>query len=107
MPGFLRPGAARSILMSDGIRASAGRTPDKIAIRESGRGLTYAQLATRIARVANLAHAGLGLRDGERAAVLSANCLEYIEIVAGMAEAGVAAATIGPTAAAAEPTAKL
>jgi acyl-CoA synthetase (AMP-forming)/AMP-acid ligase II len=102
MSGFLRPGAARSILISDGIRASAGRTPDKVAIRESGRGLTYAQLATRIARVANLTHAGLGLRHGERAAVLSANCLEYIEIVAGMAEAGVAAATIGPTAAAAE-----
>lgn len=102
MSGFLRPGAARSILISDGIRASAVRSPGKTAIRESGRGLTYAQLATRIARVANLVHGGLGLRHGERAAVMSANCLEYLEIVAGMAEAGVAAATIGPTASAPE-----
>ncbi|WP_170985067.1 class I adenylate-forming enzyme family protein [Roseomonas sp. AR75] len=98
MPDFLRRGAARHMLISDGIRASAGRTPDKVAIRESGRELTYARLAARIARVANLVHAGLGLRHGERAAVFSANCLEYMEIVCGMAEAGVAAATIGPAA---------
>ena len=94
-----RRGAARHMLISDGIRASAGRTPDKVAIREGGRELTYARLVDRIGRVANLVHAGLGLRHGERAAVLSANCLEYIEIVCGMAEAGVAAATIGPAAA--------
>lgn len=102
MPDFARGGAARSILISDGIRAAAGRTPGKMAIRESCRALSYAQLAERIARVANLVHAGLGLRHGERCAVLSANCLEYMEIVCGMAEAGVAAATIGPTASAPE-----
>jgi acyl-CoA synthetase (AMP-forming)/AMP-acid ligase II len=102
MLDFLRRGASRHMLISDGIRASAGRTPDKVAIRESGRELTYARLVDRIARVANLVHAGLALRHGERAAVLSANCLEYLEIVCGMAEAGVAAATIGPTASAPE-----
>ncbi|MBU8543125.1 MULTISPECIES: class I adenylate-forming enzyme family protein [Roseomonadaceae] len=90
------------MLISDGIRASAGRTPDKIAMRETGRELTYARLVDRIARVANLCHAGLGLRHGEHAAVFSANCLEYVEIVAGMAEAGIAAATIGPAASAPE-----
>lgn len=99
MPDFTRRGAARHMLISDGIRASAGRTPDKVAMRESGRSLTYARLVDRIARVANLVHAGLGLRHGERAAVFTANCLEYMEIVCGMAEAGVAAATIGPAAA--------
>ena len=99
MQYVIRRGAARHMLISDGIRASAGRTPDKVAIRESGRELTYARLVDRIGRVANLVHAGLGLRHGERAAVLSANCLEYIEIVCGMAEAGVTAATIGPAAA--------
>jgi long-chain acyl-CoA synthetase len=99
MQHVTRRGAARHMLISDGVRASAGRTPDKVAIRESGRELTYARLVDRIGRVANLVHVGLGLRHGERAAVLSANCLEYIEIVCGMAEAGVAAATIGPAAA--------
>lgn len=99
MPDFIRRGAARHMLISDGIRASAGRTPDRMAMRESGRALSYARLVDRISRVANLVHARLGLRHGERAAVFSANCLEYMEIVCGMAEAGVAAATIGPAAA--------
>ncbi|MGX9962332.1 class I adenylate-forming enzyme family protein [Roseomonas sp. F4] len=102
MAEFARRGASRCMLISDGIRASAGRTPDKIAMRETGRELTYARLVERIARVANLCHAGLGLRHGEHAAVFSANCLEYVEIVAGMAEAGIAAATIGPAASAPE-----
>ncbi|NKC29816.1 class I adenylate-forming enzyme family protein [Falsiroseomonas selenitidurans] len=102
MADFARRGASRCMLISDGIRAAAGRTPGKTAIRETGRALTYAALVDRIARVANLCHAGLGLRHGEHAAVFSANCLEYIEIVAGMAEAGIAAATIGPAAAAPE-----
>ena len=102
MPDLSRRGASRDMLISDGIRASAARTPGKTALREGGRSLTYAALAGRIGRVANLAHAGLGLRPRERAAVLSANCLEYLEIVAGMAEAGVAAATIGPAASAPE-----
>jgi long-chain acyl-CoA synthetase len=62
----------------------------------------YERLVDRISRVANLVHAGLGLAHGERAVVFSANCLEYMEIVCGMAEAGVAAATIGPAAAAPE-----
>jgi acyl-CoA synthetase (AMP-forming)/AMP-acid ligase II len=90
------------MLISDGIRASAGRSPGKTALREGGRSLTYLALAERIGRVANLVHRGLSLHRGERAVVFTANCLEYIEIVAGMAEAGVAAATIGPAASAPE-----
>jgi long-chain acyl-CoA synthetase len=93
-----RPGNARGMTISDGIFSAARRTPDKLAIRESGRGLTYTQLAERIRRVANLVHDGLGLRHGDRAAVLLPNRLEYIEIVAGASLAGVASATIGPVA---------
>jgi long-chain acyl-CoA synthetase len=97
-----RPGAARAMLISDGIRASAGRTPGKIALRAGERSLTYAALAQRIGRLANLVRTGFGLRHGERAALFSANCLEYLEIVAGLGEAGIAAATIGPAAPAPE-----
>ena len=93
-----RPGNARGMTISDGIFAAARRTPDKLAIRESGRGLSYALLAQRIRRVANLVHDGLGLCHGDRAAVLLPNRLEYIEIVAGASLAGVASATIGPAA---------
>ncbi|MBL8698400.1 MAG: AMP-binding protein [Alphaproteobacteria bacterium] len=97
-----RAGNARGMTIADGIFSAARRTPDRLAIRESGRGLSYAQLAARIRRVANLVHEGLGLRHGDRAAVLLPNRLEYIEIVAGASLAGVASATIGPAASTAE-----
>ncbi len=92
----IRPGASKSILISDGIRAASHRTPHKIAITESGRSLTYQQLVSRIDRVSNLGHAELGLRHGERAALLLRNRLEYMELVCGLSSAGVAVATIGP-----------
>jgi long-chain acyl-CoA synthetase len=94
----IRHGTATDILISDGIRAAGARTPVKVAIREGGRSLTYSAITERIDRVSNLAHAGLGLRHGDRAAVLLPNRLEYMEIICGLSSAGVAAATIGPAA---------
>ncbi|HYF18000.1 MAG TPA: AMP-binding protein [Ramlibacter sp.] len=90
------------MLIADGIRAAAARAPRKVAVTEGRRRLTYAALVERIDRVANVAHAGLGLRHGERAAVLMPNRLEYLELVCGLSSAGVAVATIGPAAAPAE-----
>jgi long-chain acyl-CoA synthetase len=98
-PAPYRVGASRSILIADGIRAAAARTPRKVAVIESGRRLEYAALVARIDRVANLAHAGLGLAHGDRAAVLLPNRLEYLELVCGLSSAGVAVSTIGPAAA--------
>jgi long-chain acyl-CoA synthetase len=97
-----RRGNARGIVIADGILSAARRTPEKLALRESGRGLTYAALASRIRRVANLVHAGLGLGPGDRVAVLLPNRLEYMEIVCGASLAGVACATLGPAASEAE-----
>jgi len=98
MSDSIRPGASRSILIADGIRAAAARTPGKIAIAESGRRLSFRALVERIDRISNLAHAGLGLRKGDFAAVLLPNRLEYMEIVCGLSSAGVSVATIGPAA---------
>ena len=100
----IRAGGSRSILIADGIRSAAFRTPSKVAITESGRSLTYTALVERIDRVANLTHApaadgGLGLAKGEYAAIQCRNRLEYLEIVAGLSSAGVGAAQIGPAAA--------
>ena len=102
MPDTIRSGASRSTLIADGIRAAAARTPEKIAIIESGRRLGFRALVERIDRVSNLAHGGLGLRHGDFAAVLLPNRLEYMEIVCGMSSAGVSVATIGPAAPPAE-----
>ena len=71
----IRNGASKSILIADGIRASSLRTPHKTAITESSRSLTYRQLIDRIDRVSNLAHAGWGLRHGDRAALMMRNRL--------------------------------
>jgi long-chain acyl-CoA synthetase len=102
MADTIRSGASRSVIIADGIRAAAARTPDKIAISESGRRLAFRTLVERIDRVSNLAHGGLGLRHGDFAAVLLPNRLEYMEIVCGLSSAGVSVATIGPAAPPAE-----
>lgn len=97
----VRPGSTISVTIPDGIRAAAARTPRKTALVEGSRSLTYARLIERIDRVSNLA-VHLGLARGERAAVLMANRLEYVELVLGLSSAGVSAVTIGPASSAAE-----
>jgi long-chain acyl-CoA synthetase len=84
----------RPVTISAGVRTSAQRTPRKIALREAERTLTYAQLLERIDRVSSAAVHDLGLKPGETVMLLAPNCLEYIEIVAGLSEAGIAVATI-------------
>lgn len=73
----------------------AAREPHKAALICEDRSLSFAQLVDRIDRVAQMA-IGLGLAKGDRAAIIAENCLEYIEIVDGMAEAGVATAMVNP-----------
>jgi len=102
MAPFARPHSSHSITISDGIFASASRTPGKVAIREGQRSLTYDRLAERVLRVANLAHGHFGLAHGERAAVFMPNQLEYLELVCGLSSAGVAVCTIGPAVSVAE-----
>ena len=97
MPDSIRRGGSRSILIADGIRAAAFRTPDKVAITESGRSLTYRSLVDRIDRMSNVA-IGLGLAKGDFAAIQCRNRLEYLELMCGLSSAGVASATIGPAA---------
>ena len=95
------PATYQPMTMASGIRASRARGPGKTALICGGRSLTYAQLVERIDKVAQVA-IGLGLRKGDRAAIVATNCLEYIEIVDGLAEAGVAVATPNPKQTAAE-----
>src|SRR4029077_1547998 len=57
------------------------------------RSLTFAQWNARACRLAN-ALLGLGLRKGDRVAVLAYNCIEWLEIYAAVAKAGVVAVPI-------------
>jgi acyl-CoA synthetase (AMP-forming)/AMP-acid ligase II len=79
-----------------GVRASAEMFPDKTALIAGGRSLTYSALVERMNRAGNAAMAGLGLKPGETIILLAPNCLEYIEIVAGISSIGVIVATLNP-----------
>lgn len=89
-PGYL------SMTVAAGPKMAARITPDKAALIEGARSLTFAALSDRIDRITTLSAAEFGLRAGDRAAIVAGNCLEYIEIVSGMSEAGVPMATISP-----------
>jgi acyl-CoA synthetase (AMP-forming)/AMP-acid ligase II len=95
------PETFRHITMASGIRCNVARDPAKTALIFGERRLTYGRLIDRIDRVCAMA-VGLGLQPGDRAAIIASNCLEYIEIVDGLAEAGIAVATLNPRHTAAE-----
>ncbi len=80
--------------IADGVRASARRSPGKVALREGVRELSYSGLVERVDRVGNGVLQGLDLRPGDHAALMSPNCLEFVEIVLGLASVGVAPAMV-------------
>ena len=92
--GVDRPDTYVPITIASGIRTSATGTPDKIALAEGERTLTYRELVTRIDRVANAAVHDLGLAPGDRVALIAPNCLEFLEIVCGIASAGCSVVTV-------------
>jgi fatty-acyl-CoA synthase len=67
--------------------------PDKVGARDLARALTFRQWNARACRLAN-ALIGLGLRKGDRVAVLAYNCVEWLEIYAAAAKAGLIAVPI-------------
>ena len=73
----------------DPIKKWAGLAPDKIAVVDTtvDRRVSFSQLLERITRLANGLHA-LGLKKGDRVAVLSMNSIEYFETYYACAMAG-------------------
>lgn len=67
--------------------------PDRRAAHDSRRSMSFAQLDERANRLAN-ALMGLGLRKGDRVAILAYNCLEWVEIYAGLGKAGLIAVPV-------------
>lgn len=84
-----------AITLGRGLCDAARRAPDKIALRCGAEALRYHHLAERIGRVAAGAPA-LSLATGDHVTLVAPNCLEYVEIVAGLGEAGVAVVTASP-----------
>ena len=71
----------------------AERLPDKIAVQDLARAMTYAQWNERACRLAH-ALCGIGLAKGDRFAVLAYNCVEWMEIYAAAAKAGLVAVPV-------------
>lgn len=81
------------LTLSHGLRASAARKPAKIALRCGGRALCYADLVQRTNNVVAWVRE-LHIGRGDRVAIVAPNCLPYIELVAGISDAGAAAVTV-------------
>ena len=75
------------------LSAQARLQPDNIAARDLERALSWRQWNARACRLAN-ALLGLGLSKGDRVAVLAYNRLEWAEIYAAVAKAGLVAVPI-------------
>jgi len=75
------------------LRHNARILPDKIGARDLDRAMTFRQWNARACRLAN-ALIGLGLIKGDRVAVLAYNCIEWLEIYAAAAKAGLVAVPI-------------
>jgi long-chain acyl-CoA synthetase len=89
------PDGFRHLTIGGLIRAAAARDPAKPALTLGAEQLSYGELGRRLARVANAA-AALGLVPGDRAVLIAGASLGYVEVVAGLAEAGVVTATLDP-----------
>jgi fatty-acyl-CoA synthase len=69
------------------VAVNAYLSPDKVGARDLKRSLTFRGWNDRSCKLAN-ALVGLGLEKGDRIAVLAYNCLEWMEIYAAVAKAG-------------------
>jgi fatty-acyl-CoA synthase len=78
------------LTLAESVAAHARTQPHKIGVRDSKRELTYAQWDERASRLAN-ALLGLGLVKGDRVALLAYNTIEWMEIYAALARAGLVA----------------
>jgi len=89
-PGYV------SMTMAKSLRATMERAPHKVAVKHNDTERTYGALVQRIDCVTNATINDLKLVKGDHAAIIAANSIEYIEIVCGVPEAGVAVATVNP-----------
>jgi acyl-CoA synthetase (AMP-forming)/AMP-acid ligase II len=72
------------------LTAHARLSPQRIGARDLERSMTFHQWNARACRLAN-ALLGLGLSKGDRVAVLAYNAVEWVEIYAAVAKAGLVA----------------
>ncbi len=80
--------AAFAMNISHWIERHADYAPSKVAIAFEGRDVTYGELAREIARLASGLVQELGVRRGDRVAILSYNRPEYLALIFACARIG-------------------
>jgi len=73
--------------LGQNLKVNAKKFPDRIALKDHARALTYPQLNQRVDRLANSLLAA-GLEKGDKVAVLLENSLEIVEIYLAAAKTG-------------------
>lgn len=81
------------LTMGEMLSVNAFLYPDKVGARDLHRSMTFPAWNSRACRLAN-GLLGLGLAKGDRVAVLAYNCVEWMEIYAATAKAGLIAVPI-------------
>ena len=81
------------LTISDAVTTHARLTPLKVGARDSQRALTYAAWNERASRL-GAGILALGLRKGDRIAIVAYNCVEWMEIYVALARAGLVAVPI-------------
>lgn len=90
------PFSFQHLSLAAGLRAAMYRNPGKIACRHRDLTRSYAELLSRIDRVSSALNSGLRLQPGTHGAIVARNSIEYMEIVIGASQAGIAMATVNP-----------
>jgi len=90
------PFSFEHLSIAGGVRAAAGRDPAKLAYKHGDKTRSYGQLIDRVDRVTAALRGDLGLGKGDHGAIVASNSIEYMELVIGASQAGVALATVNP-----------
>jgi len=84
---------AGALTVGDLLRVQATRTPNAPAVTEDDRTLSYEAFSIRVNRAANALRT-LGVARGARVAILSENCIEYVELEFACAKIGAIACAL-------------
>lgn len=90
------PFSFRHMSLPGGVRAAMLRNPDKVAMKHREREVSYGEFMNCVDQVTAGLLNDCGLEHGDHAAIVSANSIEYLEIVLGASQAGIGTATINP-----------
>jgi long-chain acyl-CoA synthetase len=96
------PFSFQHLSLPGGVRAAMLRNPNKVALKHRDNEKTYGELICRVDSVCSGILTDVGLKRGQHAAIVSANSIEYLEVVLGASQAGIGTATVNPRLAPAE-----